>query len=217
MLDINTRDYPGTIIQKTYDWAKVELDKANADGVDVICVSHQNLLTHNPLFSFGYVIGAHDAVQELYEEYGVSLNLSGHMHIQHIQQSDSGIVDIAGSALSVSPCQFGVLNVYDDEITYHTEKLDFPHRAEAEALMIDKSLASIKRRMPDITDEQANFYASINEAYFAGRLDLVDWRDDLYEALLETTSFSSIYLETFYDERMTNHTEITIPLKKNPD
>lgn len=42
--------------------------------------------------------------------YGVTLNLSGHVHIQHIAEYE-GIHDIATGSLSVSPTQYGVLSI----------------------------------------------------------------------------------------------------------
>ena len=61
----------------------------------------------------------------LYREYGVCLNLSGHMHVQHIRTMDS-LTDIATSALTIYPCQYGILEGF----TYHTRSVDVAAWAE---------------------------------------------------------------------------------------
>ena len=211
VVDVNTRLELCYLREETLEWVHAQLEQAKEDGVKVIAVSHQNLLQHSPLFAYGYLIQGHGRLTQLYEEYGVLTNLSGHMHIQHISKSENGLVDIATSALSVSPYQYGILEFYDDGIDYHTEFTDFPHREEAVSFMRDRSLRTAVTRFPELSDDHQNFYADINVAYFAGRTDSIKWDTKLYNDLLENSSSSS-YLESIYDDGLENQTEIYIEL-----
>ena len=91
MLDVNTKEAPGTLTDDTFRWVREQLKAARQAGDLVLAASHQTLLTHNRLFSDGYVIGNGSRLLELYEEYGVLCNLSGHIHIQHHILSPVGI------------------------------------------------------------------------------------------------------------------------------
>ena len=129
MLDVNTVEAPGVLKADTYQWAKRQLEKAARRGIRILTVSHQNLLQHNSIFSDGYVIEGGNRLLEMYEDYSVVCNLSGHMHIQHIQQRESGFTEIASSSLMVSPNQYGVLNLDGNSGNYHTVSVTFPSNA----------------------------------------------------------------------------------------
>jgi hypothetical protein len=77
----------------------------------VIAVSHQPLLAHNAMFAEAFSMRGAADLLALYQEYGVRCNLCGHMHLQHIAQSEAGLTEIAGSALSVAPDQYGTLEL----------------------------------------------------------------------------------------------------------
>jgi len=119
MVDVNTA-LKGSVPASTLKWIEQQLKDAQTAGARVIAVSHQNLFIHDRLFNFGYQINNSDKLAELYEKYGVRLNLSGHLHIQH-WTTEGNITDIATSSLAVSPNQYGVLTVGDD-IHYQTCK-----------------------------------------------------------------------------------------------
>lgn len=211
MVDVNTRLDPGVLTDNTYAWIEEQLKKAKEAGVKIISVSHQNLLPHSDLFGYGYLIEGHGRLTLLFEEYGVPLNLSGHMHIQHIaKREESGLTDIATSALSVAPCHYGIINYFHDRAEYETKDLDFPHKEEALKFMRDKSYSSAKRNFPDLSEEHREFYAELNMAYFAGRTDLLDWDQSIFDALLETNSMTALYLNSMVGDERTNQTKVTI-------
>ena len=65
-----------------------------------------------------------DLTPELYEKYGVPLSLCGHLHMQHIARSNN-LTEIAASSLAVSPNQYGVLQVKDNQLLeYRMQPLD---------------------------------------------------------------------------------------------
>ena len=109
-LDVNTKDSFGMVKEETLAFAEECLKKAEEAGVLVIAASHQNLLPHNPIFMDGFVMGRADRLAELYRSYSVAVNLSGHMHVQHIAEENE-LTDIATSALTVYPCQYGSLTI----------------------------------------------------------------------------------------------------------
>ena len=124
MVDVNANGSGGTVRSETLAWARAQLEKAREAGVTVLAVSHQNLLPHSQLFSSGYVMANSAALRALYEEYGVRLHLSGHMHLQHSAQ-DGAVADIATASLAIAPNQFGVLHVDGGQLlSYETQQVD---------------------------------------------------------------------------------------------
>ena len=120
MLDVNTSAAPNAVLKGTLSWARRQLMQAQADGCRVIAVSHQNLIDHSDLLSSGFTIRNADALRRLYAVSPVLCNLSGHIHLQNMGQTDSGLWDIATSSLAVSPNQYGVLTLTADALTYRT-------------------------------------------------------------------------------------------------
>lgn len=109
-IDVNTPEFPGLLTQGTLDWAEMQLKEAEKQNIRVIACSHQNLNAHNSLFIDGYNMGYASSLRSLYKEHGVSLNFSGHIHLQHISQID-GVTDIATSAMCVYPCHYGIFRL----------------------------------------------------------------------------------------------------------
>ncbi|MEE8716050.1 MAG: metallophosphoesterase [Coriobacteriales bacterium] len=109
-VDVNGVDEPGTVGASTLAWARDQLEAARADGVAVVSLTHQNLLDQ-AFVSKGYTIDNAADLLALYDELGVRFNLSGHLHCQHYAQSDSGLVDMATSALCVTPVQLARVRV----------------------------------------------------------------------------------------------------------
>ncbi len=121
LLDSNTRESPGRLREGTLLWLEEQLEKAKESGASVITVTHQNVLIQNSLLSQGFVMGNHEETAELLHQYGVRLNLSGHVHIQHIAE-ENGLYDVATGALSVSPNQYGLIEIdTQGKISYGTK------------------------------------------------------------------------------------------------
>lgn len=53
----------------------------------------------------------------------------------------------------------------------------------------------------------ADFFAEVNAAYFAGRMDAVDWDDGLFDEWQERDIFLSGYLASIAEDGFQNHTE----------
>ena len=106
MLDSNSQG-TNEISDQTFSWVEEILKDAKEQDIQVLAVSHQNLLAHNPYFTEGFLIDRSQELEALYEKYDVMANLRGHIHIQHIK--DSGLPEILTSALPVSPHHYGIL------------------------------------------------------------------------------------------------------------
>ncbi len=123
LLDANTEDAPGRIKDSTLQWAERQMERAEEAGAAVITVTHQNVLAQNKLLSRGFLLDNHEELERLLKGHGVVLNVSGHVHIQHIAEN-GGLYDIATGSLTVAPNRYGVLTVGSDGSTsYETRKV----------------------------------------------------------------------------------------------
>lgn len=119
-------DASGAISKDTLKWLKACLEEAKTKDVTPITVMHHNLLNHNELFQAGFTINNSQDVLEVLKEYDVKVNLSGHIHAQHIADDTANeIYDIVTSALSVYPNQYGTIHISPQkEFTYETQSVD---------------------------------------------------------------------------------------------
>lgn len=229
MLDTNTRHMEGAVAQNTFTWLEAELQRARQDGARVIAVSHQNLLAHSSLLSSGYVIANASLLCSLYERYGVSVNLSGHIHMQHTAARANGLPEIATSSLAVSPCQYGVLDIAGDTAQYRTEVVDVASWAKAAGRTDDNLLhfrqyaagffavttlrqaAAQLGSAPDAS-AMATWLASLNAAYFSGRMDAVDPASDMAARWMDADAFFSRYVQSILSEELRDHTHLSFSL-----
>lgn len=231
LLDGNTPAAQGRLTDGALAFAQAQLKAARRAGARVIAVSHQPLLAHNPLFADAFSMGGAEKAQALYEKYGVLCNLCGHMHIQHTARQD-GLVEIAGSALSVAPDQYGLLTLDGGEAEYHTAVLDVAGWAARSGRDGDENLthfaeyaADFFRRTclwqaaddsgkvaPELAARLAAFYADVNAAYFAGRMDALPWDEELFRQWQQLDSFAALYLQSIRDDMRMDHTWLRFAL-----
>ena len=219
LIDVNSGSH-GTVTPETLDWATKQLKAARRDGCTVIAVSHQNLYRHSPRFSFGYEINNCAELAALYEKYGVQLNLSGHLHIQHIA-GEGRTADIAVSSLAVTPNQFGVLRLdADHRMQYETQPLTV--LAEKDGVPLDFARYSAglfdactvaktapKLESMNLTEAESSAMLAVarqmNREYFGGKVLPPDptgyalWTE-------HTDAFFSGYLDSIADEIGKDHT-----------
>ena len=189
MLDFNTRHDPCGVSGATLAWARGALEDARRAGASVLAAGHQNLYQQT-MFRAGYVVDGSTELAALLREFDVPLFLSGHLHCQH-WMNVAGLTEIAGSALSVSPCQYGVLRAEDGAIRYETRAvdvatwaeshgetdpalLDFPAYAEGFFDARTRSqLSELLALFPYTYEEAArmtDYMTEINRAFFSGDL-----------------------------------------------
>ena len=225
MVDANTVDAPGAVTSQTLSWIEEQLQSAADCGAWVIAVSHQNVLAHSSLLTEGYVLENPDRLLNLYERYPVICNLSGHIHLQHIAESANGLPEIATSSLAVTPNQYGILQLDGRRASYRTAPVDVTAWANEQGdLNFDlQNFPEISRQFfwdtgyrqavqmwGDAPEREAlaDFFADVNTAYFAGRLDTVPWNEALFDTWQTRDSFLSRYLASIADGGFQDQTTI---------
>ena len=187
MLDSNSQG-TNEISDQTLIWLEEILKDAKEQEVQVLAVSHQNLLAHNPYFTEGFLIDRAQELEALYQQYAVVANLSGHIHIQHIQDKD--LPEILTSALPVSPHHYGMIQFDGKTLDYQTKILDVASWAREQDLTDQKLLnfsqasqafmeqVSARKLESDLLDSSLTdlerelllqTFAQVNADYFAGR------------------------------------------------
>ena len=221
MLDVNTTDFPGALSDSTLRWVERQLREAKRQGIRVLAVSHQNLLEHNSIFSYGFVMENCTELLALYEKYDVICNLSGHIHIQHITQSENGLPEIVSSSLVVSPNQYGVLTLDGTTASYDTARVDallstgkdsgddlMDLSDYAHLFLWDNAYRQAEAELDDVPEmeQMCTFFADINTAYASGRTDTVIWNDTLYQMWKDQHTFITVYLQSIFDDGFNNYT-----------
>lgn len=216
MIDVNAAERPGQLTEGTLDWVEEQLETAREAGMRVLSVSHQNLLQHNPGFAAGFVMGGSSRLLELLERYGVLCHFSGHMHLQHIAQSANGLHEVASGSLLVSPLQYGVLHLEGTTGQYRTAQVEVSAEigAYAKDFFWDTAYRQARRALGEVpnADGMAAYFADLNSAYFAGRMDRVEYDTDQLKKWEEQDAFLSLYLQSMAGDAGKDHTALTFDL-----
>ena len=227
LLDTNTKNMECAVAQNTFSWIQAVLARAQTDGAKVIAVSHQNLYAHSELLHKGYVIANASKLLSLYERFGVAVNLSGHLHMQHTLSGS--IPEIATSALCVSPCQYGVIDLESERAQYFTRRVDVSRWAQEKGLTDANLLrfreyaagffavTAINQALPQLAGQDdvsgmATWLANFNAAYFSGRMDTVDAASDYARRWQESGTFFGEYVKSILAEPLIDHTSMQFPL-----
>ncbi|MBQ7817019.1 MAG: metallophosphoesterase [Oscillospiraceae bacterium] len=186
-------------------WLDTELAKLDKNA-KIVALTHQNIVNHydDEEFSLQYTIVNNEELIEIYDKYGVDVNLSGHIHLQSIAYTPSGIADIATSSMTIRECQYGVVRVTPEKMFYNVQKIDVQGWAEAngiddEALLefdkyndgfyftsaYAKAMSSLEQAKltPEERDALAVLWANFNVNYFAGTLN------EYYPQMLESEGY----------------------------
>jgi hypothetical protein len=177
-----------TINDETFEWVTKALIEAKKNNAQVISVSHETLLGQNPLFSDRYNVSRSSDLAPLYEDNGVFLNLSGHMHIQH-QATEKTITDATLSSLLVTPNQYAQIHYDGKSLSYATKKVPVKEWAVENGLtdqnLLDFSTYSRKFfhdsdaanvdfmlyndfYLPSVYDAMVESFCTLNANYFGG-------------------------------------------------
>ncbi|WP_085493064.1 metallophosphoesterase [Paenibacillus aquistagni] len=193
----------GIIPSSTQRWIRNVVKEAEQEGAQVLVVMHHNLLPHSELSEEGYQIKNSKEITELFQDLQLPLVISGHVHLQHIAaledtsptahaESVEPLYDVATSALSVYPHQYGVLK-YDSDAPswdYSTapvkveewaseagvqdeDLLDFQNSArqffnDFTRRLVKKELMNAHYSYDDI-HVMTEFFVNVNNQYFAGK------------------------------------------------
>lgn len=200
-VDSNTGS-KGTIRKSTLDWIDENLAKAKQEGIRVISATHQNPFVHNENFVWGYQLNNAAALIELYEKYGVEINLSGHLHVQTIVESN-GIADIAVSALVDTPLQYGILTVSGDKLSYRTREISNEAlKSKAKEVFDECTRNKVKNELLNVSDpvvaqKMMDIAVQLNREYFLGKFSKVD--EEALALWKESDGFFAKYLVSIYE------------------
>lgn len=200
-VDSNTGS-KGTVRKSTLDWIEENLAKARERGIMVISATHQNLFVHNENFVWGYQLNNAAALIELYERYGVEVNLSGHLHVQTVVESN-GIADIAVSALVDTPLQYGVLTVSGDKLSYRTREISNEAlKSKAKEVFDECTRNKVKNELlnvldPVVAQKMMDIAVQLNREYFLGKFSKVD--EEALALWKESDGFFAKYLVSIYE------------------
>ncbi|HIT30139.1 MAG TPA: metallophosphoesterase [Candidatus Scatomorpha stercoravium] len=197
-VDVNASQSAEWVSEGSLEWIESELAAARAAGDRVIAASHQNLYMHNPLFLSGYTIANSAQLEALYAEYGVIANLSGHIHLQHTRSER--VPELVTSSLAVSPNQYGLITVTGSGCAYRVKSVDAGGDfAEWSAgFFHDTAVSQALAELGDYDNAAAlaEFYASANAKYFAGRPDEIAWDEGIIDEWSSRSFFTPMYLES---------------------
>lgn len=232
----------GTISSQTLEWIRQCAERAKARGAQVITVMHHNVVDHSALLHSGYTIENSDAISSAFASLGLCVALTGHLHIQDIQRVSRGpaeLRDIATSALSIYPHQFGVLEASPSgAVEYSTSRVEVDAWARESGLR-DKRLTkfneSSKQHFVDVSFKKtaaslakeggrsareqklmAETMSVLNADYFAGTVDAVKdevLRSEGYRLWLAAadTSFLKRYVLGMVPKTAVDNNRLVVP------
>lgn len=178
------------------EWLEGVMQQAQSAGVRLITATHHSLLQHTAFSRDSFLMLGSESMAALARKYGVRLNLSGHLHVQHIVEQ-AGLADCALGAFCVWPHRYALVTLADDgALTYEARALEdavLPEgfseesRAWFYAVADEKVRASLDGSgLPaEEIDAMADYATRFNLAYFSGtyRSDDPVWWEDPARAL----------------------------------
>ena len=170
-------------------WLEKVLQEAG--DAEVITATHHSLLKHTDFSRDSYLMLGHETMEALARRYGVRLNLSGHLHAQHIARAD-GLTDAALGAFCLWPHRYAMVTLQDDGMLSYEARTIGEEGLPAGFLEASrqwfKDIARNKTRqwlqaaLPDGADldAMADYSARFSLAYFSGlyHSDDPEWKSD---------------------------------------
>ena len=198
-------------------WLRQAIAQARSEGAGVIAATHHSLLPHTDFARDSFLMFGNEGMAGALREAGVSLNLSGHLHIQHIARQD-GLTDAALGAFCVWPHRYALVDWNGGQWRYEARSLEegalpegFLAQSEAwfAGITREKTLASLAEASPEDASAMADYAARFNLAYFSGayRPEDPSWRQDPAYALWERQESSGFwqYMRMVMEEAQGNN------------
>ena len=184
-------------------WLEEALKSAQEEGVRAVTATHHSLLAHTEFSRESYLMFGSESMAALAKQYGVGLNLSGHLHIQHIAREES-LADAALGAFCIWPHRYAELTLNEDGLLrYEAKSLSsrfLPEGVLEESrewfagITRDKVRALLTGTEGEIA-MMADYAAEFNLAYFSGtyRKEDARWIADPAYALWENQADASFF------------------------
>lgn len=204
-MEIGVPNPSGAVKKETMEWMKSALEAI--PDMEVVAVMHHNAFPHTEMFIDNYVIDNSEEVMTILSEMGISVTLSGHIHIQDLKQDpNTGIYDFTTTAMSVYPHRYGTITLDDKSIDYQTRSLNVAAYAKEWGLQdenllnfdsyskrdfAERAKAMVLSQMPATLSQadrqaMADVMAELNLAYFAGE------EADLKAEIMEMEGFEAL-------------------------
>ncbi|MGM9858967.1 MAG: metallophosphoesterase family protein [Bacilli bacterium] len=168
----------GYLYDDTLAWIESNLKMAQEQGKKVISFMHHNLITHHEKFKNLYTLSNAETLKELFVNYDVQINFSGHMHIQSIKEEtidEKVIYDICNSSPLDYGNRYGVLTRYTNGFSYSSLKINVNIEQFEEysfdtfySKYYNKYINSFKEKYPSNYKKLLDFCSKINCYYFDG-------------------------------------------------
>lgn len=193
----------GVFTARHADWLEGALKTARAEGVQVVTASHHSLLAHTEFSRDSFLMFGSESMAALARQYGVRLNLSGHLHIQHIVREE-GLADAALGAFCMWPHRYAIVTLSGEgALTYDAKALSERFLPEGfletsrewfAGIASEKVKATLTGTEEEI-EMMADYAARFNLAYFSGtyRREDAAWTDDPAYALWERQKDSAFW------------------------
>ncbi len=184
---------PGLFSSGHAAWLEGVLKNAREEGARVVTATHHSLLVHTELYRDSFVMSGSEKMASLCRTYGVKMNLSGHLHIQHIAR-DGELSDAVLGAFCMWPHRYALVTLQEDgTLVYDAKALDGRFLPEGlsdrsrewfAGITADKAKAGISGTGDEI-EMMAEYAARFNLAYFSGTYSKDDpsWTEDPAYAL----------------------------------
>ena len=173
------------------EWLEAVMDRAR--GMELITATHHSLLPHTAFSQESFLMFGHEQMAALAKAHGVRLNLSGHMHAQHIAR-EGELTDAALGAFCTWPHRYAIVTLAGDALTYEAKSLsadDLPEGflEDSRVWVEDITREKLRTALADVDaaerETMAEYATRFNLAYFQGTYQSDDpaWRDDPAYAL----------------------------------
>lgn len=225
----NISELSGVVNENTMKWLDECAKMAEVKGAELMVVQHHNLVDHNEMISEGFTVDNSEDLVKKYQDTGVQLVFSGHIHCQSITRTGE-TYDVASGAMCMYPQHFGKL-IYDGKtFIYSTKTVAVEEYAKQNGLT-DDNLLSYKtysknyflsaggdrsnqsdKRSPEEQALISETMKELNMLYFSGesKKDIVN--SEGYQLLIKDGGFLTKYAQSIIkdDGVQDNYLEINI-------
>lgn len=211
-------DIGGMFTDSTMTWLNQQLNDISQQKKIPIVAMHHNLTHHNELLNQGYTIRDYQKIADLFESHHVPFVLSGHIHCQNIKKIND-IYDIASSSLLDAPLQYGIIELNQQNMTYHTQSLQISKDANAyfddvsshhfeESFQVIKD-ETIRQQMKEVVVKANRYYFTGNIYQHIDELKNMEGYAYYFKEEGEKLKFYRDYLESMMSD-VDNHQNLSI-------
>ncbi len=202
----------GYIKESTLTWMEDILSEAKEKNIQLIPISHQNLLNESRLYNIDCMIQNYKAVISLITKYNIRLWISGHLHLQRIKSylpepgasaSEYDLTEIVTGAFSMYPFPYGKISLEENEaLTYNVSYVNVGDEIKQRGLeefddVIDKQASGRVGIIPDDMKQAiAEKYSELLMNYICGyKVDARNFKSDRAYSYIERFMDGSTFIK----------------------